>query len=91
MRGEAGVNQPVRPAARACVLARRLAPRHVLRCAAPCCLAPTDVAPPLLPLPLPAQQYLSPEHAKAVSGNNSQGPVYKLYVSGAAPHALPCA
>jgi hypothetical protein len=27
------------------------------------------------------QQYLSPEHAKAMSGNNSQGPVYKVYVS----------
>lgn len=27
------------------------------------------------------QQYLSPEHAKAMSGNNSQGPVYKIYVS----------
>jgi hypothetical protein len=26
-------------------------------------------------------QYLSPEHAKAMSGNNSQGPVYKVYVS----------
>lgn len=28
------------------------------------------------------QQYLSPEHARAMSGNNSQGPVYKIYVSG---------
>lgn len=28
------------------------------------------------------QQYLSPDHAKAMSGNNSQGPVYKVYVSG---------
>lgn len=27
------------------------------------------------------QQYLSPEHARAMSGNNSQGPVYKIYVS----------
>ncbi|GBF90044.1 flagellar associated protein [Raphidocelis subcapitata] len=27
------------------------------------------------------KQYLSPEHAKAVSGNNSQGPVYRLYSS----------
>uniref|UniRef100_A0A383WC15 Flagellar associated protein n=1 Tax=Tetradesmus obliquus TaxID=3088 RepID=A0A383WC15_TETOB len=26
-------------------------------------------------------QYLSPEHAKAMSGNNSQGPVYKVYSS----------
>jgi hypothetical protein len=26
------------------------------------------------------QQYLSREHAKAVSGNNSQGPVYKIQV-----------
>jgi hypothetical protein len=28
-----------------------------------------------------AQQYISPEHARAMGGNNSQGPVYKTYVS----------
>ena len=41
--------------------------------------------PPTPPPPPPhirAQQYLSPQHAKAVSGNNSQGPVYKIYVRG---------
>ncbi|KAI8474658.1 MAG: flagellar associated protein [Monoraphidium minutum] len=27
------------------------------------------------------KQYISPEHAKVMSGNNSQGPVYKLYSS----------
>lgn len=31
-----------------------------------------------------SQQYLSPEHAKAMAGNNSQGPVYKIYVSNTA-------
>eukprot|EP00879_Flechtneria_rotunda_P016706 GHRR01017482.1.p1 GENE.GHRR01017482.1~~GHRR01017482.1.p1 ORF type:complete len:306 (+),score=70.82 GHRR01017482.1:1571-2488(+) len=27
------------------------------------------------------RQYISPEHARAMSGNNSQGPVYKVYSS----------
>jgi hypothetical protein len=30
------------------------------------------------------QVYLSPEHAKAMVASNSQGPVYRLYVSGCA-------
>ena len=38
--------------------------------------------PPPPPPHIRAQQYLSPQHAKAVSGNNSQGPVYKIYVRG---------
>jgi hypothetical protein len=38
------------------------------------------------------QQYISPEHASAMSGNNSQGPVYKIYVSllTQLQHYMPC-
>jgi hypothetical protein len=35
--------------------------------------------------PLAAQQYISPEHARVSGGNNSQGPVYKVYVSFCGP------
>ena len=38
--------------------------------------SPVDVPPAGLP-----QQYISPEHARVSGGNNSQGPVYKVYVS----------
>jgi len=56
-------------------------PSCVRRCCYICLQALSVFTPGFLSHTLPkTQQYLSPEHAKAVSGNNSQGPVYKLYV-----------